>query len=175
LGGLALMTPVAARAGGEADFESGREALARGDHAAAAARFYQAALGGHAEAAYTLGLLCTGADGIPENKAEALKWMRQSAEQGYAPAQQQLGLWHLGGGYVAQSSAEAARWFRKAADGDDASAMYFLGTMYARGHGVERNPDWALRWLKHAKARGFPVPPGYLTAEGVERMGRKSR
>jgi hypothetical protein len=51
LGGFALMAPVAARAAGEAAFESVQEALARGDHAAAAARFHEAALGGHAEAA----------------------------------------------------------------------------------------------------------------------------
>jgi uncharacterized protein len=156
----------------QAAFDSGQEALARGDQTVALKHFREAAREGHAEAAYNLGLLYTGAGDIPENKPEALKWMRMGAEKGYGPAQDSLGMWHLVGKLAPLNPAEAARWFRKAADQGSPSSMYFLGCMYARGQGVAKNPDWALTWLKHAAAKRFPVPAEYLTAEGVAKLGQ---
>lgn len=156
----------------EAAFQAGQEAVARNDQAGATGRFLEAARGGHAEAAYLLGLTYGGGREIFTNPPEAVKWMRVSAEKGYGPAQDSMGLWSLTGWILPQNPAEAARWFRKAADQGSPSAMYFLGTMYAQGNGVEKNPEWALTWFRHAANRKFPVPPDCLTEAGVRQLGQ---
>ncbi len=169
------MDHISSKAAESMAYNSGQSALARGDHASAAAHYLKAAENGHAEAAYTLGLLFSGGGQLPENKSEAFKWMRMSAEKGYAPAQEHLGMWYMVGGLVPEEPAEAVRWFRKAADQGERSAMYFLGTLYAGGEGVPKDVDAALGWFQMAAAKGFPVPPGQLTKAGVEDLGRKSR
>ncbi len=173
--GCAQVDQLKTKVADQSAFEDGNKALVRSDHAAAAANFRKAAAGGHPQAAYYLGLLSAGGGDIPKDETEALKWMRLAAEQGYAPAQEHLGMWYLTGVMAPENPAEAAAWFRKAADQNDASAMFFLGSMTAKGQGVAKNYDTALMWFQSAAAKGFPVPPGYLTADGVAAMDRASR
>jgi TPR repeat protein len=46
---------------------------------------------GHAVAQFNLGYACDNGEGVPEDKAEAVKWFRLAAEQGFADAQFNLG------------------------------------------------------------------------------------
>ena len=71
---------------------------------------------GDAEAQYYLGACYLLGDGIPEDKAEAVKWLHKSAEQGHVKAQYQLGMSYFFGDGVPEDQAEGVKWFHKAAD-----------------------------------------------------------
>lgn len=154
-------------------FDFGNRAMAKKDYAAAAAHYRSAVAAGNAEAGYYLGLLSAGGGDIPINEDEAFRSMRMSAEKGYAPAQEHLGMWYLVGTVAPKDPPEAARWFNKAADQGDRSAMFFLGTMYAKGQGVPKDYSTALGWFQMASAKGFPVPPEYLTMDGIATLDRE--
>jgi TPR repeat protein len=54
--------------------------------------------------------------GVPEDAAEALKWIRMAAEQGHANAQFNLGWMYANGKGVPLDYVKAENWFGKAAD-----------------------------------------------------------
>ena len=55
-------------------------------------------------------------EGVPEDDAEAVRWLRLAADQGHADAQHNLGWMYANGEGVPEDDAEAARWYRLAAD-----------------------------------------------------------
>jgi TPR repeat protein len=55
-------------------------------------------------------------DGVPQDRAAAVEWIRKAAESGYGPAQNRLGVRLSCCGSTEESRGEAARWFRKAAE-----------------------------------------------------------
>jgi TPR repeat protein len=88
---------------------------------------------GDAEAQFALGNRYIRGDGVPENFAEALQWLRLSADQGNTGAMNNLGIMHSRGMGVAQDYAEAAKWYQLAANQGDAAAMNNLAHMYKNG------------------------------------------
>jgi uncharacterized protein len=72
----------------------------------------------------------TNGQGIPQDYAEAMKWLRKSAEQGHTRAQCRIGFAYEHGEGVPQDYAEAVNWYRKAADQGDGNAQVLLGNMY---------------------------------------------
>jgi len=77
--------------------------------------------------------------GVPQDYAEAMKWVRKAADQGLAIAQSKLGNMYAAGQGVSQDYAEAAKWYRKAADQGIAPAQGILGAMYFKGQGVPQD------------------------------------
>lgn len=53
----------------------------------AALWYFQAASAGHAESAYTLGLLFLAGKGVVEDRSEAVRWFRNAAAKGHVAAQ----------------------------------------------------------------------------------------
>ena len=88
---------------------------------------------GHAPDQYTLGVMYSRGEGVPEDDAEAVRWYRLAAEQGHASAQNNLGLMYAEGNGVPEDDAEAVRWYRLAAEQGHASAQNNLGVMYDNG------------------------------------------
>ena len=120
---------------------------------AAAARL--AAAQGNALAQYLLGLAYANGEGVPEDKAEAVKWFRLAAAQGDELAQASLGsAYYLGIG-VAEDKAEAVKWYRLAAAQGDAIAQYFVGRAYHLGEGVPEDYVQAYKWYNLAAASGY--------------------
>jgi TPR repeat protein len=95
-----------------------------------------------------------GRGGLPQDYAEAAKWVRKSAEQGDAIAQAYLGTLYLQGVGVAHDYAEAANWLRKAANQGDAPAQWWLGGMYEAGWGVPQDYVVAHMWFNLLAAQG---------------------
>ena len=91
--------------------------------------------------------------GVPEDDAEAVRWLRLAAGQGYAAAQFTLGLWHDHGLGVPQDDIEAVRWYRLAADQGDAGAQSNLAIMYENGKGVPQDYVQAHIWYNLAASR----------------------
>ena len=94
------------------------------------------------------------AEGVPENRAEAVKWWHKAAEQGFAVTQFNLGWMYDEGRGVPQNYAEAVKWYRKAAEQGHAIAQFSLGIMYAKGEGVPKDYVKTHMWWSLAKAQG---------------------
>ena len=61
--------------------------------------------------------------GVPEDKAEGVRWYLKAAEQGNAMAQCNLGQCYFNGDGVDKDRTEALKWYRKAAEQGDAEAQ----------------------------------------------------
>ena len=96
-----------------------RAAAERGDRDA------QAALGG----AYLYG------KGVPQDDAEALKWLRLAAERGQALAQFDMGEFYRTGREVPKDEAEAVRWYLRSASQGNAFGQHNLGISHCVGLG----------------------------------------
>ena len=110
-------------------------------------------------------------EGVDQNDAEALKWLRlaalqghpdalkwyqKTADEGNAIAQYNLGLMYAKGEGVDQNDAEALKWFRLAAEQGSAVAQYNLGIMYRDGRGIPQDYVQAYVWFSLAASR-FPA------------------
>jgi hypothetical protein len=62
---------------------------------------------GNADAQYNLGVMYDNGQGVPQDKAEAVKWYRKAAEQGHARSQFSLGLMYAVGEGVPMDKVKA--------------------------------------------------------------------
>jgi len=117
----------------------------------------QAAIAAPGDAAdqYNLGIRYARGQGVPQDYAEAVKWIRKAAEQGYTKAQCSLGFSYHKGQGVPTDYIEAAKWYRMAADQGDSEAQCDLGFCYANGQGVPQDYAEALKLYRKAAEQGF--------------------
>ena len=108
---------------------------------------------GDAGAQNDLGLSYVHGQGVPQDDAEAVRWLRLAADQEDAGAQFNLGVMYDTGEGVPQDDAEAARWYRLAADQGNTSAQFNLGFMYITGEGVPQDYVQAHMWFNLAASR----------------------
>jgi len=78
-------------------------------------KYRRAAEQGSAPAQLYVSMMYNSGYGVPQNHAEAVKWLLKAVEQDLAPAQNNLGGMYNSGLGVPPDYAEAAKWFRKAA------------------------------------------------------------
>ena len=103
--------------------EDGLAAVQRGDFETANRLLLPLAEQGDAEAQFNLGLMYDSGRGVPQDGAEALKWLRLAADQGYADAQNSLGTKWATGQRVARNMVPAYMWFTLAAAQGNESAI----------------------------------------------------
>ena len=108
---------------------------------------------GDAESQFILGLIYFRGDGVPMNKAEAVKWFHKAAEQGDARAQFLLGVMYSNGRGIPKDETEAVKWWRKAAEQGETQAQHHLGLQYALGEGVPKDDVLAYKWSLLAGAK----------------------
>ncbi len=108
---------------------------------------------GDAEAQFNLAVLYGSGDSVPQDWAEAARWLRLAADQEHAPGQSALGLVYREGLGVPQDDAEAVRWLRRGANQGHPSGQFLLASMYANGQGVQRDDVEASMWLNLAAAQ----------------------
>jgi localization factor PodJL len=130
----------------------------------------EAALAGDAAAEYEIGMRYLEGRGLPQNSAEALRWLERAARSGLAPAQFRLGgLYEKGQG--TKKDPEAARkLYLSAAEKGNAKAMHNLAVLYAEG--IDGKPDYktAAIWFRKAAEYGTADSQhnlGILYARGV--------
>jgi uncharacterized protein len=128
------------------------------DQTASVATLKKRAAQGEVEAQFTLGVLYSKGEGVPQDETEALKWFRLAAAQGHARAQLNLGLLYATGEGVPQDEAEALKWFRLAAAQGEAGAQFNLGVLYYTGEGVPQDDIQAYKWF-HLAAASFTAKP----------------
>lgn len=111
---------------------------------------------GDADTKFVLGLcLREGIRGVPQDKAEAVKWFRKAADLGHANAQCALGTMYYAGEGTKANSGEAALWWRKAAEQNFVVAQFYLGCSYKEGEGVPKDLAEALSWYRRAAEQGY--------------------
>ncbi|MEM9300808.1 MAG: SPOR domain-containing protein [Pseudomonadota bacterium] len=159
-----------------ADFNAAREAVARGDYAAAIEIWSPLAEEGDARAQFALGTLYDKGLGVQQDDVTAARWYRKAADRGLAPAQFNLGNAFLNGRGVPQDLEVATRYYRLAAEQGLPQAQFNLGTQLYLGRGAEQDLDAALDWYARAARNGhtqaqemfasgqFPVPAGGAVA-----------
>ncbi len=107
-----------------------------------------------------------------QERAVALKLMKEFAEFGDAAAQFNLAVAYEFGLDVPQNDEQAVYWYRKAAEQGLAVAQSSLGVMYARGKGVARDDTQAAYWYEKAAEQGDSkaqnnLGAAYYRMEGV--------
>ncbi|MCB1499222.1 MAG: sel1 repeat family protein [Bauldia sp.] len=119
-------------------------AYQRGDYAAALEMLKGPASNGHALAQLTLGLMYYDGSGVPQDHAEAARWLQMAVDFGEASGIAEVMLGNI----------EAAERARSGAERGDASSMRFLGISYAFGFGVPRTAKLAYFWFRIATLNG---------------------
>jgi len=116
----------------------------RGDHTFPVC--LEAARKGNAYAQNIVGISYATGDGIDQDSAESLKWLRKSARQNFAKAQSNLGIAFLISDGVDQDYTQAVKWWQLAAEQDEPHAKYNLAVSYQCGCGIEQNNVLATKW-----------------------------
>ncbi len=162
-----------------ADMNSANEALARGDHAAAAAEFERLAEQGDKKAQANLGYMYYVGEGVAQDYVQAVKWYKKAAILGDRDSQYNLAVAYAFGEGVKQDYKDAYQWYRRAAEQEHAVAQYSLGISYAYGEGVSKNPELAAEWFQKSAEQGYEraqvlLGSLYHTGEGVEKDYEKA-
>lgn len=110
--------------------------------------FEHAALLGHGESAYQMGLL----QADPKRQVE---WYSMAAATGQADAQYALGEAYLHGRGTAKEPAWGLSWFERAARAGHVRAQYAMGVALMSGLAGSTMREEALVWLLIAKQNGF--------------------
>ena len=93
--------------------------------------------------------------GVPEDKAEAVKWLCKAVGQGYEP--------HIFfgrrlidslGDLGSEVKEEVANLYRRKADQGDADAQFNLAQCYDYGYGVPKDKAEAVHWYRKASEQG---------------------
>ncbi len=113
-----------------------------------------AALQGHPQAQFSIGLLYDDGNGVPQNHEEAFRWFLLAAESGFARAQAGVGTAYMRGKGVPQDYKAALDWLRKAAERGDLMGEVALGMAYQFGQGVPQDYVLAHMWYNLASAQG---------------------
>jgi hypothetical protein len=133
-----------------ASSESGNEAFARQDYAAAVDLWRTEAADGSAEAKFGLGLIYDLGLGVPRHSAAALRWYLEAAGDGFADAQFNAAVMFDTGTGAPRDPAAAATWYARAAANGHARAQYNLAMLYENGIGVPSSHDLARAWYEAA-------------------------
>jgi hypothetical protein len=113
------------------------------------------------------GLMHYHGQGVPEDEAKALEWLKRSAAQGNTDA-----MYHIGNILTFGASAhlsvpdpevEAARWYFEAARFGHADAQYALGLMFLSGKGLAQSREQGLAWIRTAAAQGHAEAGGFVS------------
>ena len=105
---------------------------------------------GDVQAQYQLGMCYYHGAGVPNDKAESVKWFRKAADGGHAEALYSLGACYHNGEGVPKNQVEALKWYRMAAEQGIAQAQYVLGLHYL----LSDNKAEAMKWLGMAADQG---------------------
>lgn len=150
--------------GSRADFDSGAEAVRRGDHAAAL-RFLVPAADRDARAAALLADLHERGLGTPRDPEQAFRWRRLAAEQGDPRAAVRLAQMFLRGDGVPRSDEAAKQWYRKAAETGLAEAQLELSKLLGAAGASDAEVRESGAWYDRAMANGAVGSPVVPPAE----------
>ncbi len=142
----------------------GLDTILRGDVKGGIARLERAAKGGDARAAFLLFGAHFRGYGVPQNIANARRWLAYSRRRPISESLYMYGLGHLTGHGLPKDLGRAFDHFQKAARLGHAAARYHAGKMLIEGRGTRKDLKRGLREL-HTSARQGSVHAQYLLAK----------
>jgi uncharacterized protein len=145
---------VLASAAAAGPVEDGNAAYQRGDYRTAVKLLQPLVDQGNADAQDILAVMYFVGQGVPQNRAEAIRLYRLAAEQGNAHSQDALGFVYLDGIVVRRDVNEAAKWFGKSAEQDNIDAQFNLGELYELGNGLPQDFVRAYMWFALVASHG---------------------
>lgn len=132
----------------------------------------RAAEGGHAQAAYGLGVcLAAVGEGGSSTLHEAVEWLNFAAELGEVQAMVALGFLYLAEDSPLHDEVISAQWFGRAAEKGDSEGMYEYGSCYLAGRGVEQDFARSAYWFARAAELGCPLSQFELGVQYCEGEG----
>lgn len=102
---------------------------------------------GDSAAQRLLGFAYRDGNGVSQNDALAVKWLRMAADQGDATAANDLGIMYSLGQGVERNKDEAFRLYLQAAKHGYAKAMFNVGASYYNGEGVATDDTASYAWF----------------------------
>jgi TPR repeat protein len=138
---------------GSTPLKEGLAAYERDDYSTALKVLRPMAINGEAIAQVVLGAMYITGRGVPEDRAEGIRWYRKAADQGHANAQNVLGdiFRSEGDDFVAQ------QWYRRAAEQGHAEAQFSLGNSYGypgEDSQLKEDQDESIMWIRKAADQG---------------------
>lgn len=112
------------------------------------------------------------ANGVSQDRAQALTMLEQAARAGESSAAFRIGMLLDDGDGVPQDRTRALAYFRAAAAGGAVEALHNIGAAYASGRGVKRDYAEGLAWLIVARKRGSKSPAEQAVRTQIEKVGR---
>lgn len=120
---------------------------------------------GDPKAKYLLSIRYEAGEGLPQNKAEASRYLRAAADGGCVEAQFKLARQLLGEEAGSMPSpAAAVVWFQRAADQGYSAAQFSLGSLYESGNGVQMDLVHAVKYYRQAAIQGHKQAEQQLAA-----------
>jgi len=128
---------------------------------------------GDAEALYTYGVLLLQGDGVPQDEALAVQYLRQAADLGNVDAQYVSGAVLLRSGQQGDSQ-WGVHYLNLAAQQEEPRAMYELGMALLSGSGTARDDQKGASWISASAGKGladaqFQMGTLLLGGVGVEK------
>ena len=176
-----------------ADMASGIAAFHKENYHTAYQELHPLAEAGAPKAQYYVGFMLYNGNGVTQNGAEAVKWVKPAAEHGIADAQYLYALMTEAGlsgpkdkkqarKMEASNKAEAVKWFTLAAQQGQIDAQLKLVDRYVQGEVVKRDLIQAYMWcgIAHLLAPSRcdleqQVPSYYMTPSQMEEAKQKVR
>jgi hypothetical protein len=115
----------------------------------------QRAQDGDADAMNTIGSRYWIGEGVKQDYAEAMHWLRLAADNGNDEAMNGIAIMYESGNLgVTRNYEKAMYWRRLAAEKGNNGAMFGLGNMYVEGLGVKQDYGQAMKWFRKAADAG---------------------
>lgn len=134
--------------------QDGARAFNRADYRSALVNWRPLAVQGNPVAQNNLGIMYLDGKGVPQNTAEAIRYLSLSAAAGSSLGQNNLGGLYRDGKGVPRDFGKAAQWFAASASQGNSAGMYNLGLMYEMGQGMHAEPFHAYMWYALAADQG---------------------
>lgn len=118
--------------------------------------FLAAAEDGDLKAQHQLALIYIQGEAVPQNFAEAEKWLRKASEADHLPSKRELGILIASGSVKGKYETEAYDLLIGPLDRLDPRSVYYLALMYENGKGVEKDILNSIRLYGIAASLGYP-------------------
>lgn len=125
-------------------------------HEEAVGWYQKAALQGHSDAQYKLGLCYEYGDGIHADLEKAFYWFYQAAKKNHFYAYYKVGNFYERGKVVEVNPTEAIKYYEGISrEKANITARYRLGRYYEHGNGVQKNIRKAMDWYAQSAHSGY--------------------
>lgn len=105
-------------------------------------------------AAYRLGKLYLGGEGVLKDVESAIRWLFLSADKNNQFAEYSLGMLYLKGDDIPKDIEKAVEYLKRSAEQGNQYAQYIIGKLYLTGKDIPKDKEMATYWLRLSAVQG---------------------